>query len=72
MAAPVVNEPAGSAKTWFTKGGTKAFLARSTMSRASSAFLPPMKMPVRVPSAGDREKIESWVSDTTSARLTSV
>ena len=47
MAAAVVKEPAGSANTEISNGGTIAFLARSIMSRASMARLPPMNMPVR-------------------------
>ena len=49
MAAAVVNDPAGSANTEHSNGGTIAFLAASIMSRAMMASLPPMKKPVRTP-----------------------
>src|SRR4029079_9535789 len=57
MAAAVVNEPAGSAKNEMPNGGTSAFLAAESMSRARMAFLPQMNMPVRTPVMGRREKI---------------
>ena len=72
IAAAVVNEPAGSANTEISKGGTIAFLARSIMSSASMARLPPMNMPVRFTPSGPREKIASCTSPVTSSMVTLV
>ena len=72
MAAAVVNEPAGSANTGISKGGTIAALARFIMSRASIARLPPMNMAVRFTPSGPREKIASCTSPVTSSTVTEV
>ena len=72
MAAAVVKDPAGSANTEISKGGTIAALARFIMSRASMARLPAMNMPVRFTPSGPREKIASCTSPVTSSRVTEV
>ena len=72
MAAAVVKEPAGSANTEISNGGTIAALARFIMSRASMARLPPMNMAVRFTPSGPREKIASCTSPVTSSTVTDV
>jgi hypothetical protein len=72
MAAAVVKEPAGSANTETWNGGNIALRAAASMSSARIAFLPPMKMPVRLAPLGPREKIASWVSPATSPSSTFV
>ncbi len=66
IAAAVVNEPAGSANSEMTNGGTIAFFAASSMSSAAPASLPPMNTPVRAPMFGGREKIASCTNPVTS------
>src|SRR3546814_7932330 len=57
MAAAVVNDPAGSANTDISKGGTIALRAAPSMSSARTALRPPMNTPVRFAPRGPREKI---------------
>ena len=61
IAAAVVNEPAGSANSEISNGLNSALPAASSMSRARSASLPPMKTPVRTASRGERENMASWI-----------
>ena len=72
IAAAVVNDPAGSAKNEMPNGGTSAFLAAASMSRARIAFLPPTNIPVRTPVFGGREKIASCTRAPTSSSVTFV
>ena len=62
IAAAVVYAPLGSAISETTNGLTIDAFERSSMSAASSASRPPMKMPVRDTPFGPREKTVSCVS----------
>jgi hypothetical protein len=70
IAAAVVNDPFGSAKNEMPNGGTSAFLAFDSMSRASVAFLPPKNIPVLTPILGGRENIASCTRPVTSSSVT--
>src|SRR6266850_4573911 len=72
ISAAVVKDPAGSAKNEIPNGGTSAFLAAESISRARMAFLPPMNIPVRTPVLGGREKIASCTRPPTSSSVTFV
>ena len=60
-----MNAPLGSAISETLNGGTIARRAFSSMSAATMASRPPMKMPVRSRPFGLRENTASWVSAAT-------
>ncbi len=60
MAAAVVKEPAGSAKVEHSNGD-QAFLAASSMSRATMASLPPKRSGAHAVRSGGEREDASWI-----------